>query len=123
MLIPKPPYHGANNNLLYAILTGGDCLAYQELLVDSITPKGLTFPAGTVYALIIVEANSGTADKTKVIRFKEADNVSNPPTAVRGIPLGDLSVYEVKGTSNLTNFKVIGIEAGKVHSLKIQYFG
>ena len=122
MRIPKPPYHNVTNDLLYGILMGGDCKGYQNLVVGA-AAVSLSVPENTLYALLVVEADPTSAEKAKVIRFKEFDTITNPPTATVGIPLGDLSIYEVKGVENLLNFKVIGIEAGKVHSIKIQYFG
>lgn len=120
MRIPSPPYQGPTDELLFAILTGGDCLGYQDLEVGS-TPVRLVPPINTVYALIVVEANSLAPDKSKVIRFTEASNAQATPT--RGMPLGDLSVYEVKGVRNLINFRAISINAGIRHTMRIQYYG
>jgi hypothetical protein len=56
----------------------------------------------------------------KIIRYRE-DQVD--PTASVGMPLGDLSIYEVGGEANLSNIKFIGIEAGKTHKLRVSYYG
>ena len=123
MRIPNPPFHDVSNGLLYAILTGGDCIGYEEVIVRSDQAVKMKFPPKTAYAILIVEADKTCEDKTKVIRFKEFDTIESPPSGTDGIPLGDLSIYEVKGITNLNRFRAIGIEAGKEHSIKVQYFG
>lgn len=121
MKIPIPPFHEVNSQLLLALLTGGDCLQYNNVPVNDTQVTTLSPVSGTVYALIVVEADPTTMDKSKVIRFSEMQ--ATIVSAINGLPLGDLGVYEVKGMSNLQNFKAIGIEAGKSHTLRIQYFG
>lgn len=123
MKIPLPPYHGATNELLYALLTGGDCIGYEDLSIYSTYAIGLSYPVNAVYAILIVEADPSTVDKSMVVRIREFDSQNMPPTAVSGMPLGHLSVYEVKGVHNLAHFQAKGIEENKVHTLRIQYFG
>ena len=123
MKIPRPPYHGATNELLYALLTGGDCIGYEDLPIYSMYPNGLSYPDKTAYALVIVEADASTSNKAQVMWFREFDSQNIPPTALSGMPLGHLSIYEVKGAHNLAHFQAIGIEPNKVHTLRIQYFG
>jgi len=36
--------------------------------------------------------------------------------------LADNREYKVVGSGNLANFKIIGIEAGKTHILRVQYY-
>ena len=67
MKIPLPPYHGATNELLYALLTGGDCIGYEDLTIYSTYAMGLSYPDKTVYAHIVVEADTSTVDKSQVI--------------------------------------------------------
>jgi hypothetical protein len=119
MKIPKPPFHETSNALLYALLTGGECAGFETLLVDADNVSALNPPENSVYALLVMEADETSADKSRVGRFRED---GEQPTALEGIPLGDLTTYEVKGKFNLLNFLIIGIEAGKVHSLRVQYF-
>jgi hypothetical protein len=123
MKIPKEPYHGITNGLLYSILTGGDCVGYEDIEIDDHTMPLLTPPESADYALIVVEADPSTVNKSKVIRIKEYIAGDTFPTSSVGIPLGDLSVYEVKGKKNMKNFRAISIEAGKVHILRVQYYG
>ena len=54
------------------------------------------------------------------IRFKEN---GSDPSANSGIALGDNDLYEITGRWNLEQlFRVIGIEAGKNHVLRVQYY-
>lgn len=123
MKIPRPPYHSVTNELLYALFTGGDCIGYEDLSIYSTYAMGLSYPVKAVYALIVVEADPSTSDKSKVVRFREFDSENLRPTAISGIPLGNLAMYQVKGEHNLAHFQAIGIEENKVHTLRIQYFG
>lgn len=123
MKIPRPPYHGATNELLYALLTGGDCIGYEDLQITHGYAFRLSVPLKVTYAMIIVEADASASDKSEVIRFKEFDSENNSPSPSSGMPLGHLSIYEVKGAHNLAHFQAIGIEENKVHTLRIQYFG
>jgi hypothetical protein len=123
MKIPKAPYHGTANGLLYALLSGGDCVGYEDLEIDDISMPSLNPPENGEYALIVVEADPTTTDKSKVIRIKEFIEDDSFPTSAIGIPLGDFSVYEVKGKKNMQDFRAISIEAGKLHILRVQYYG
>lgn len=123
MKIPKAPYHGTTNGLLYAVLTGGDCVGYEDIQVDDHSLPALNPPEDAEYALIVIEADATTADKVKVVRIKEYTSEDAFPTSSVGIPLGDLSVYEVKGKKNMQSFRAISIEAGKVHIFRVQYYG
>jgi hypothetical protein len=123
MKIPKAPYHGTANGLLYALLSGGDCVGYEDLEIDDSTMPSLNPPNDAEYALIVVEADPSTTDKSKVIRIKEFIEDNAFPTSTIGIPLGDFSVYEVKGKKNMQNFRAISIEASKQHIFRVQYYG
>ena len=58
-------------------------------------------------------------EKSRVIRFKEN---GSDPSANSGIALGDNDLYEITGRWNLESFRVIGVEAGKSHVLRVQYY-
>jgi len=78
-----------------------------------------TIPENAISATISIESDASVTDKSRVIRFKE--NGSNP-SANSGIALGDNDLYEITGRWNLESFRVIGIEAGKNHVLRVQYY-
>lgn len=123
MKLPKPPFHGLTNELLYAILAGVDCLGYENLEVSDFGMVSLTPPENAVWAMLVLEADPTTADKTRAIRFCDLFEDEEFPTAFEGVPLGHLGYYRIKGKKNLQNFRAIGVEAGKTHSLKVQYYG
>lgn len=114
-------YSSTTNELLYGLLTGLNCIGYEAIVVNDSGVSVLTPPDYAVIALLVVEPDAATTDKKKVIRFTE-DNFTVPTNAI-GMPLGELSIYETKGAVNMAAMKMIGIEAGKVHSVKVQYFG
>lgn len=58
-------------------------------------------------------------DKSRVIRFKENNSDTS---ANSGVALGDNDLYEITGRWNLESFRVIEIEAGKSHVLRVQYY-
>lgn len=91
----------------------------EILSVGSGAAVSLTVPSNANSALISVEADATVADSTRVVRFLETGAT---PTASVGMALGNNDTYEVRTSDNLRNFKVIGIEAGKTQSLKINYY-
>jgi hypothetical protein len=120
MKIPNSPFLALDQELLMTLFLGGDCIGYQNIEVGNFAPSTLTVPHGAVYALIIAEADPGVTNKSRIMRFKET---TEEPTDTDGMPMGDLSVYEVKGAVNMQNFKIISIESGVLHVLRVQYFG
>jgi len=46
----------------------------------------------------------------------------NPSLGADGMPLGDGATFEVRGRSNMENFRIIGCEAGKTHNLYVAYY-
>jgi hypothetical protein len=116
------PFHNVIAELLHGLITGGECIGYQELNVFAPYVSQLTIPEGALYALIICEADISSVDKTKVIRFKQFDTINNPPNPYYGMPLGDLGVLEIKGKKNLEDFRATGTEYWKYHVLRIEYY-
>ena len=92
---------------------------YEDLTVDDSEEKSLTVPSDAVSASVFFEVNSTTTDKARALRYKENGTA---PTANSGQPFGDGDVLELFGKTSLDNFQVIGIEAGKSHILRIQYY-
>lgn len=77
-------------------------------------------PTNAVKALIVLEADSTTTDPTNAAHFTEGS--ADTPTATFGIPMGHLGFYTIEGKENINNFKIIGNEAGKSHTLQITYY-
>ncbi len=122
------------NDYLDAILWGGQCVGYRKLTVtdaaavgfadiadpDAGGPLAAGLPPGAQYAICVLEADNADVDKARVGRFR-CD--ATAPTAAEGMPVGDNGSFEIKGTDNLNNFKIIGINAGKTHTLRIEFYG
>ena len=92
---------------------------YEDLTVTDAEAKSLTVPEDAVSATISIEAAVSVTDKSRVIRFKEN---GSDPSVNSGIALGDNDLYEITSRWNLESFRVIGIEAGKSHALRVQYY-
>ena len=92
---------------------------YEDLTVDDSEAKELTVPDDAVSASIFFEVDASTTNKTRALRYKENGTA---PTANSGQPFGDGDVLELFGKTSLDNFQVIGIEAGKSHVLRVQYY-
>ena len=92
---------------------------YQDLNVNNAGPKSLTVPERTVSAEIHVEADPTSAIATRAIRYKHNGSA---PASSSGMALGNGDVIEVFGKDNLDQFMAIGIETGKSHWLRIQYY-
>jgi len=92
---------------------------FQILTVTDAAAVSLTVPTGASMAVISTEGDSTASDTSRVVMFKEN---GTSPTATEGIGQGNNDVYISRGFTNLSNFKAIGIEAGKTHKLKVQYY-
>lgn len=119
--IPMPPYKGNIEGYLGAILLGGTILGYEELFVDESAVVTLTVPDKAKKAVLVVEADESSSNLKKVMRYQIGPGVT--PTDTTGMPISDESVFEIGTLWNLTNFKIIGIEAGKTHKITVEYQG
>ena len=120
MKIPSLPFHNVLGDLLYALFFQGECLGYASLEVTRDDIVSLSVPVHARYAMLVLECDPNQDNKDLVVRFREDGEEPGPD---EGMPLGDLGVYEVKGIENMQRFRVLGIEIGKRHKLRIQYFG
>lgn len=124
MRIPKGPFQGATNALLYALLMGGDCMEYRKILVAYDQVSTLDPPEGTQYAMIILEAELDPLDpdlSKPVVRICESASIEASSSV--GMPVSHLSIIDIKGEKNLENFTASGIENGKLHTLHVQFYG
>ncbi|HSZ72479.1 MAG TPA: hypothetical protein VK750_07360 [Cytophagaceae bacterium] len=120
MRIPKLPFHNVIVEMLYALFFQGDCLKYVSKTINDSQVIHLEIPDNARYAVIVIESQVTQFNKDIVVRFRED---GHDPDASNGMPLGDMGVYEVKGTNNMSRFKMIGVEANLTHQVRIQYFG
>jgi hypothetical protein len=119
---PNPPYQALSDQLADKNAGYSDCIGFEEISVNDSTVQKLSIPNGATSALITVVADPSTTDLRNVVWWKEDGNVPTTGANGEGMPLGHLGVYECKGVINLKNFQVIGIEAGKTHSVRISYY-
>jgi hypothetical protein len=95
---------------------------FQDLEVTELSVVSLTRPTSPLIGnacTISVEADSTSTDKLRVVRYTL--NQQDPDTDL-GQALGDNDFLELRNSEQVRNFRVIGLEAGKTHKLKIQYF-
>lgn len=118
--------NGSMIDYLSAILYGGKCLADDAVNVTAAAiisladlPGGI--PENAKAALIVIEADATEASAPRVVRFTQ--DGSTDPTALIGMAVGDNGSFEIRGSVNLTNFKIIGITAAKTHVMRVQFFG
>lgn len=90
----------------------------EILSFDDSPAVSLTVPAGATYAEISLVADA-TAATTNVARFW-VDGTT--PTATQGLSRNHLATWDLSGGDALVNFKIIGVEAAKTHTLNIQYY-
>lgn len=121
------PVQSGEMKLLHALVHGGKCLGYEKISVTDAAVKTLTISGATAlakYAILVVDADQTSANLTKAINWTEDGTApTNNAGTNQGLILGDNSVLEVKGAANLANFKMIGKEAGKTHTVRVQYYG
>jgi len=123
-----PVIDTGDKNMLALSATAGflNCIGYQNLSFSEAAAVGLTVPTGTLYAIIVVRANTATVDKSNVANYTE-DNFTVPTKSVGGgtdvgMPVSNLSPLTILGTVNLNAFKIISREAF-AQSARIQYYG
>lgn len=79
-----------------------------------------SIPANATRAIVVVVADENSANPARVAMFSEVSGT--PPTDTVGLPLGDNDPYEIRGATNLANFRIVGVEAGIIQRIKVQYF-
>ncbi len=88
-------------------------IGYQKLTVDS-TAIGFTIPTGATVALCELESSAtGIA-----ARYREDGGT---PTTTDGIGRSNLDAFEVLGSNNLLEFKIVQAQGG-THTLHITYY-
>ena len=92
---------------------------FQKITVDSTQVKSLSIPSDAVSATLQLEADATTTNKQKVIRVKYA---GTSPTLTEGFVYEDGIIIPLAGRDNLQKIRVIGLEAGKQHTLWVQYY-
>lgn len=113
-----------------ALLYGGKCLqiskldftnavkSFADALKEVIGDDGL--PDGALHAFCYLEADATEVGQPRIARYRQD---SGDPAAGVGTPIGDDSVFEISGRGNLEHFKIIGVTAGKNHTLRIEFYG
>jgi hypothetical protein len=97
-----------NNNLI--------AIDFQQLTFTS-DAVGLTVPEGATYAEIRLESTATTI----AARYLLLGNNKLPISLTTGIPLSNLDLFDVSGSENLLNFRIIQ-EVSGTHKLNIQYY-
>ncbi len=106
---------------------------YQDIQLLFNQVVSLTVPEEAVSATIMVEADLNPVvfnrteaqernlnnDSNIVVRFKENGSA---PTRISGFGLGNNDIFELVGTNNLKEFKVVAIQPFKRPILRIQYY-
>ena len=91
---------------------------YQDVEIGN-QSVSIQVPELAVSAVIIIEVDETCSVLHRVVRFKE--NGANP-SPNSGFALGDNDMYSIIGKQNLEQFRIISIEADKIHKARIQFF-
>ena len=131
----RPPFASDNQAQIYGLMMGGDAIAHESVSFGHDTFGRLAIANNPLwkdkvsYCLIFVEADATTVTKTRAIRWVQVKTASGSLTInetnvrAQGFPFGDGGVFEVKGLANMQNLRLIGIETGKTHTIRVCYFG
>lgn len=92
-------------------------IGYENLSVNSASVFSLTPTAGATYAEVVVES-SVTASVP--LRFLILGN-NTLPTAANGLALNHLDRFDLQGTNNLKDFRIIRTGAG-TYNVHIIYY-
>lgn len=108
---------------LAKLLDGHKCVGQQTIAVSnaamSLSPPA-TVPEDKPYFAWIAPIIDSAATNTATALSFTLDGTT--PTAAVGLPLGIGGLLVAEGFSQITNFKIVGVEAGKTHSLRVCYF-
>lgn len=128
MSLLKPPLSDDLSKLLYGLTVGGEAIAFEYLNVSD--DKLYTIPQkpDAVYCRIMLEADAGSTNSSKAIRFLQSPVINNElatadDVKAYGFPMADKGVITVSGSLNMANFKCIGVEPNLNHTLLIEYYG
>lgn len=113
---------GKTEGYLRGLLYGGQVLGYQVLTVTNTEAVSCDLPPHVKYAVFLVEADATASDQTRCIRYKSKGE-DDLPTDSAGIPIGHLGVFQIGHPINLYKLRLIGVEAGKTHSVQVEYYG
>ena len=98
---------------------------FQSITInDNTTVKHISsvfiFPdASAKVAIISIEADPNSTNLNRVVRFLEN---GSDPTTTSGLALGDNDIYKIEGLIQIFKFRIIGIESGKTHIVRIQLY-
>ena len=134
-MIPSPPFNTDIENQIYGLMMGGDALAFESVAVGYATLAKLTIPVNAAwidkvkYCMVLVEADPTAETQAKAIRWVQVNPASGTFTVneasvrAQGFPFGDAGVFEVKGLANMQNLRLIGLQFGKAHTIRVEYYG
>jgi len=118
--------NGSMLEFLSAILYGGKCIGDRSVNITNGPAIGFAdiaggIPVGAKAALVVIEADAAAVSATRVVRFTQ--DGTTVPTAVVGMAVGDNGSFEIRGSLNIENFRIIGITGGQTHVMRVQFFG
>lgn len=100
--------------LLSASQNSFKAFAYEAITVDG-TVKSLTIPEGSLYARLIFQSSISTP----AARYLQNKSVAVSTTV--GLPLLDMTVFEIIDFANLNGFQITQISAA-TNILHVEYF-
>lgn len=113
------------NEKIAKLLDGKKAVGYEKINVTSagvvvLTPTAHSKPEDKPYFALITPVLDSTATvTTSAINFR-LDGTA--PDATNGLILGQGGMLMLSGFDQISNFKAIATEAGKTHTLRVQYF-
>ncbi len=96
-----------------------NCISIANDIVEFGTVTVLPdIPANAKTAIVAIEADATTTDKTIVAHYSETATVS----VEVGMPIGHGGVIELLTIQNINNFIITGLEDKKTHQLQVTYY-
>ena len=96
-----------------------NCISIANDIVEFGTSTTLpSIPANAKTAIVAIEADVTTTDKTIVAHYSETLTV----TTTVGMPIGHGGVIELLTKQNIDNFIITGLEDEKIHHLQVTYY-
>lgn len=135
MKLATPPFSAdIKEQQLHGLLVGGQALAFETVAVSNAALVSLPIGNNTawadkiVYCRIMLEVDATASITNKAVRFVQSPSIGGASVTGslvtnNGFAFGDLGIITVNGPENMKNFRCIGVEAGKTHHLRVEYYG
>lgn len=127
MALASNPLNSVTAEILQSQIIGGDAIFGEKIILPDETASSLfvsqtilALKAKVKYALVMVVSNSSDEQVAAFLEYPTTNAIASLEAA--GMPLGNHAVLEVKGKTNLENFRIHKLDANSATSIFVHYY-